>query len=127
MMLGMNEDMFKKLSDMLGNSEHQDNLKDMFTNFTSNSSGNGNNDNSETSTSNNNFDFSNIDISTIMKIKNVMNKVNNKKDDPRSNLLMSLKPYLKPSRKDKLDQYIQIMNLTSVMEAFNNVGGDNKK
>lgn len=122
----MNEEMFKNLSDMLGNGGSGDNLKDMFSNFTSNSSDNTNN-NSGTSDSNNNFDFSNIDMATIMKIKNIMGKMNNKKDDPRSNLLTSLKPYLKDSKKDKLDKYMKIMNLTSVMEVFNNIGGDNTK
>ena len=50
----------------------------------------------------------------------------NIKDDPRSNLLESLKPYLKESRRSKVDQYIQLMNISRVMEVFPFMGGDNK-
>lgn len=102
----------------LGNS---DNLKNIVSNFTSNNSNDSNNNVND----NNNFDFSNIDMATIMKIKNVMSKMNSKKDDPRSNLLLSLKPYLKPSRKEKLDQYMKFMNISSMMEVFNSMGGEN--
>lgn len=125
-MLDMNEEMFKNLSDMLESNNSGDNLKNIFSNFTSNSSDNMNNNN-ENSNTNNNFDFSNIDMATIMKIKNIMGKMNNKKDDPKSNLLTSLKPYLRDSKKERLDKYMKIMNLTSVMEVFNNIGGDNIK
>jgi len=116
----MNDEIFKNLSEMLGNSSSSDNIKNIMSNFNSNNA----NNNENTSP---NFDFSNIDMATIMKIKNIMNKMNSKKDDPRSNLLLSLKPYLKPSRKEKLDQYIQFMNITSVIETFNKTGGENVK
>ncbi len=149
----MNEDMFKKLSNMLensndsnsnarsNNSNNSDNLKNILSNFVSgtqnNSSNVGNNTGSTTNNNSSNsgsssdnlngFDFSNIDMETIMKIKNIMSKINTRGDDPRSNLLMSLKPYLKPSKKERLDQCMKFMSLSSVMEAFNNVGGDIKK
>lgn len=123
----MNEEMFKNLSNMLGNTQSSDNLKNIISNFTSNNANNSETNSSNNSDGSNGFDFSNIDMETIMKIKNVMSKMNSKKSDPRSNLLLSLKPYLKPSRKDKLDQYIQFMNLTSIMEGFNKTGGDNTK
>lgn len=117
----MNEEMFKNLSDMLENTDNSDNFKNIISNFTSSSSNNNEYNKS------NNFDFSNIDMETIMKIKNIMSKMSRNKDDPKSNLLISLKPYLKDSRKDKLDKYMKIMNLASVMEVFNNIGGDNIK
>ena len=62
-----------------------------------------------------------------MKMKNIMGAFNSKKDDPRSNLLLSLKPYLKPSRKEKLDQYMKFMNLASMLDTFNIMGGENIK
>ena len=120
----MNDDMFKNLSSMLGNTDSTDNLKNIISNFTSNGT---NQDNNSNDTDNSNFDFSNIDMATIMKIKNVMGKMNSKKNDSKSNLLLSLKPYLKPSRKEKLDTYMKFMNLSSIMEVFNEVGGENKK
>lgn len=131
----MNEEMFNNLTSMLDNSNNtnnndrsnnntsnnnfEDNFQNIFSNFNVNSSNNSN--------SNNGFDFSNIDMATIMKIKNIMSKVNSNKDDPKSNLLTSLKPYLRDSKKEKLDKYMKVMNLTSVIEVFNNIGGDSIK
>lgn len=55
--------------------------------------------------------------------------MNNQKDDPRANLLLSLKPYLKPSRKDKVEQYIKLFQMSKVMEVLKptDSGGDEKK
>ena len=73
--------------------------------------------------SNNAFDFSNIDMNTILKMKSVMEKMNNK-NDPRSNLLYSLKPYLREGRKEKLDQYANLLNVAKIAELLKN---DNKE
>lgn len=72
-----------------------------------------------------NKDKSNFDIGTILKMKSAMEKIN-QKDDPRSNLLKSLKPYLKESRKEKVDQYITLFSMGKVMELFKQTGGGNK-
>lgn len=66
----------------------------------------------------------NIDFDTILKMKSIIDKMNIK-DDPRSNLLQSLKPYLKESRRSKVDQYVQLMNMSKVMESFNLFNGGN--
>ena len=66
---------------------------------------------------NNNFDFSNIDMASIMKMASTFNKNSN---DPRSNLLNSLKPYMRNSRKDKIDNYIRLMNMSKIAEMLNN-------
>ena len=66
-------------------------------------------------------------MNTILKIKQVMENMNNNKNNPRSNLLLSLKPYLKPSRKQKVDQYIQLLNMSSIMENFGPMGGEKMK
>lgn len=71
--------------------------------------------------------FGNIDMNTILKLKQIMEKMNQNKHDPRSNLLLSLKPYLKPSRKEKVDQYIQLFNMGSILENLNPMGGEKIK
>lgn len=71
--------------------------------------------------------FGNIDMNTILKLKQIMEKMNQSKDDPRSHLLLSLKPYLKPSRKQKVDQYIQLFNMSSMIENLNPMGGEKTK
>ena len=68
-------------------------------------------------------DHLNVDFETIIKMKTVMDKVNSTKNSPEANLLLSLKPYLNNNRKQKLDQYMQFLNITKVLEAFNSNGG----
>lgn len=65
---------------------------------------------------------SNIDFETILKIKSIMETLN-KKDDPRSNLLYSLKPYLRESKQKKLDQYVNLLKITQVSNLFKNEKG----
>lgn len=83
------------------------------------------NTNSDTNStnSNNTFDFSNIDMNTILKMKSVMEKMNSK-NDPRANLLYSLKPYLREERKEKLDQYANLLNIAKIADLLKN---DNKE
>lgn len=83
------------------------------------------NENSKDSNSSNNSEskgsFSDsIDIETIMKMKSIMDKMNIS-DSPRSKLLLSLKPYLKDNKKEKIDQYIQ---LSKIIELLPLIGGD---
>ena len=60
-------------------------------------------------------------------MQKIMNSINNdKQNDSRTNLLMSLKPYLKDSRKNKVDKYIQLMKMGKIFEIINPLGGDNK-
>ena len=67
-----------------------------------------------------------IDMNTLLKMKMIMDKMKPNKSDPRSQLLLSLKPYLKETRKSKVDQYIQLFNMSKVLEVFN-PGGEKSK
>lgn len=78
------------------------------------------NNSSSSNSSSNNF---NLDAETLMKMTSVINAMN-QKDNPGSNLLHSLKPYLRDSRKDKLDQYANLLNLTKIADVMKN---DNKE
>jgi len=49
----------------------------------------------------------------------------NQKDNPGSNLLHSLKPYLRNSRKDKLDQYANLLNITKIADIMKNEKKEN--
>ena len=79
-------------------------------------------DNSSNHSFNGNFDFSKIDMNTMMKMKSIMEKMN-RTSDPRSNLLQSLKPYLRDEKKSKLDQYANLLNMANLMELFNQNNG----
>lgn len=102
-------------------------FEEFVSSFKNNTDPNLNDNSSFENNAEQNSPFGNIDMNTILKIKQVMEKMNSNKNNPRSNLLLSLKPYLKPSRKQKLDQYIQLLNMSSIMENFGQMGGEKMK
>ena len=63
-------------------------------------------------------DFS-FDIETILKIKEIISKLNKSQISQRNKLLSSLKPYLENNKQEKLDNYIKIANLLSILEEMN--------
>ena len=78
----------------------------------------------DTSDSNSNHSIPNIDFETILKFKSAFDTMNSK-DDPRSKLLLALKPYLKETRQEKVEQYIQLFNMSKIIDVFgHNTGGD---
>lgn len=142
----MDDNTMDKLKSLLNNENIPDELKSILSNLNSNNNNNTkntssispdtinnlmsmlkNNKNSNSNTNSNpesdSYTDTNIDFETIMKLKNMMDKMNSK-DDPRSKLLISLKPYLKESRKNKVDQYIQFLNMSKVFNIFSK--GDKK-
>ena len=135
-------EMIQKMSEMLKNNEIPDNIKSIMNNLASSSnSDNSANQSGEKSASentsfsnanssqesNSNFsDMPNIDLSTMLKMKSIIDSMNQQQNDPRANLLRSLKPYLKPSRKEKVDQYIKLFGIGKAFETFNILGGESK-
>ena len=65
---------------------------------------------------NNNFEMP--DMETIMKISQIM-KAMNSSDNAGTNLLNSLKPFLRKSKQDKLNQYSNILKISSVISELN--------
>lgn len=118
---------FSKMLSNQGNTNNQQNQSQQqnnnnFNNTQNNNTSNNfnNNQTSNTNESNsnplNNFDFSNIDMNTIMKMSSVLGKMNNNQNDPRANLLNSLKPYLRDSKKGQLDNYMNLLNVSKIAE-----------
>ena len=123
-----NEDMselFSKFSNMV----NEGNIPDEMKNILSSLSNNNKEGNAEERGGGQNIDENapQIDFETIMKMKTIMDKMKGSGSDPRANLLVSLKPYRKESRKEKIDQYIKLFSMSKVIEAFNNTGGEAKK
>lgn len=115
--LNINPDMISNLAGMLKNSN-------IFNNSSSETQENTEKNNTNSNTNSENF-TSSIDIETIMKMKTIMEALN-KNNDPRSNLLYSLKPYLRESRQKKIDQYVNLFKITSITNLFKNEKGDEK-
>lgn len=89
------------------------------------SSGNSS-DSSDNKSTENKQTFEMPDIETIMKIKKIMDSLNQSAYDPASQLLSSLKPFLRDEKKSKVDQYIKLLRMGKVMSNFNDFGGDSK-
>ncbi len=119
------EDMMKNFSQMMQSGQIPDNIKEMLNSFASNSQTSTNNSNNNENSNNSSFDFSNIDMNTLLKIQQIMSAMNSSQNSSGANLLRSLKPYLKPSRQAKVDEYIGLLSIGNIMKLMNNSGGDN--
>lgn len=136
--MNFDENTINKLKDMMNHGELNDVISkippEMIQNFSSMMSQNGQNNAHQTSQNQTNdsgssstgFDFSQIDMNTILKMKSVMDKLNTS-NDPRSNLLYSLKPYLREERKGKVDQYANLLNVAKIADIFKDTNGNNKE
>ena len=113
------ENMMNQINKMIQNNEIPNDLKNIINGFKASSNNNSSDKSSDSASSE-------IDINTIFKMKQVMDSINSNKDDPRTNLLLSLKPYLKESRQKKVDQYIKLSGIGKAFETFNFLGGENK-
>ncbi len=117
-------DLINKFSQMLKSNDMPDEIKNVINNLSSSNSdvSSKSAEDSELG-SNSSPEF---DINTMLKMKSIIDAMNKEKNDPRANLLKSLKPYLKESRKEKVDQYIQLFNMGKVFEILNPLGGEKK-
>lgn len=116
-------DVLNNLKNMMNHGEINvpNNVKDMLGNLSSNNSNSSTNTLDSTEQNNN----LNIDFETILKMKTIIDSMN-KKDDPRANLLYSLKPYLRESRKKQLDQYVNLLNMTKIADIMRNDKGEQR-
>ena len=103
----------KNVSQMINDGNIPDEIKNIVGNLKSDNSSSVNNS-------------ATLDFETILKMKSIFEKMNST-EDPRANLLRSLKPYLKNSRQSKVDQYIQLFNMTKVMDILKPNGGESTK
>ena len=139
--MNIDENTMKNIKNMVDNGNLSDAISnispEMIQNFSkilSNQGGNQNANNqnnqvkkeeqNESKTENSTFDFSNLDINTVMKMSSAINKMKDTKNDPRANLLNSLKPYLRDSKKGQLDNYMNLLNVAKIAEIMkdNNKG-----
>lgn len=120
-------DLIKKMSDMINNNEIPDNIKNILGNLSNGqNSGTSSPNSTEDNSKKDNDSVPNIDINTMLKMKSIIDSMNKQQNDPRANLLKSLKPYLKTSRKEKVDQYIKLFSMGKAFEILNPLGGEKK-
>ena len=140
----MNE-MFNKAKEMLANNQVPDEFKSIVSNFqksnynnnynpnpkqTNNNQKNYNTysqmNNRQTSSSNSNNSMPDIDMATLMKMQSIMSKMKSSDNDDMSRLLLSLKPYLRDEKKDKIDEYIKLIKMGRLTQVIESLGGDKR-
>ena len=129
--INISPDMINNIVNMLkentnpSNSATNDIMHSATSEYHHSSDNNSYNENEVNSNNDTNHSDPSIDFETIMKVKSIMETMNNK-DDPKANLLYSLKPYLRKSKQEKLDQYINLLKISQVTKLFKNEKGDIK-
>lgn len=67
------------------------------------------------------------DMETILKMMQIIKSLNSNQNNASANLLNSLKPFLRDSKKNKVDQYIKFIKLSNIISEFNNKSGGDEK
>ena len=136
--MNIDENTMQNIKNMVDNGNISDAISsispEMIQNFSkllSNQGSNNQNSNSSQNSGNNsnqqsnNFDLNGIDMNTIMKMSSALGKMKNTSNDPRANLLNSLKPYLRDSKKGKLDNYMNLLNVSKIAEIMKDNNKEN--
>ena len=123
----MNEELLNEFSSIL--KEKNIDITDLLSSMNSTNNSSENNDNNksnfekkESNTSNSSIPDS-LDISTILKLKTIFEKYKSN-DSKNVQLLMALKPFMKESRKAKIDQYAKMLKFAEILENIDLFGGD---
>ena len=120
-------EMIQNFSKILSNQGNNNSYNTNDSNQNNNNNYNTNDLNQSSNTSHNSFDINSIDMNTIMKMSSAIQKMNNNKNDPRANLLKSLKPYLRDEKKEKLDNYVNLLNISKIAEIMKENNNENHK
>ena len=124
--LNITPEMISQLASNLKSQSFKNSSSDNINeNITTNSNSNSHSHSNHNSSNNNYENNLNIDFDTILKIKNMMESFN-QIDDNKSNLLYSLKPYLRESRQRKIDQYVNLFKLSGIVKIIKQEKGDLK-
>ncbi len=54
----------------------------------------------------------------IMRIKGIIDEMGNGQNDTRSNLLLSLKPFMRSSRQKSIDSAVRLLGITKITSLF---------
>lgn len=115
----MNEDLASQLSSIL--EKNNIDLNQVLENFNQSQK---KEDNCQTNDNTSSENSSSIDPEMILKIQKLLSLVNSNKNSKDEQLLKSLKPYMRQSRKDKIDQYIKLLHIMKLFENFQEMGGN---
>lgn len=95
-------DMMETLKGILGD-DSEDKIKNAMSSLSLVGGNNGGND---------------ISMEYISQMKDIIGKLGNSNSDPRANLLMSLKPYMRTRRQGSIDSAVKLLNLAKLAVLF---------
>lgn len=117
--------LIRKAQDMINNDQIPAELKSIVSQVSSN-----NNVNESSSSNNVSSVFSSEETSSTIDVKKLSRLVssinNNTESDDMSQLLNSLKPYLRNEKREKIDEYIKLIKIGKAAQLFDIISGDNK-
>lgn len=62
-------------------------------------------------------------IEMIMKLQQIMSMMNNNQNSKQTALLQSLKAFLRPDRRDKVDTAVKFLTVSKAIQAFKKIEG----
>ena len=84
-----------------------------------------NNNQTNSNKSYNQNSFNKLDPETLIKLQKIMSLLNTKGSNSKDEtLLLALKPYMRKSKKEKIDQYIKLLHIIDMFEKFQEMGGN---
>ncbi len=63
---------------------------------------------------NDNQSLNSDSLDQIMQLKHIMDSMTTDRSNPRTNLLLSLKPYMRGSRKQSIDSAVRLLGLSNI-------------
>lgn len=102
--------LFSKVQEMLKNGDIPPEIQKMASEFNDNNSKSNN-------AESNNINTNSIDPAMMLKMSKMLGSLN-KSDDSRAKLLNSLKPYLRDNKKGKLDQYVNLLKMSTIVDSL---------
>lgn len=110
----MDPELLNQISNLL--SEKDIDLNQILENFQTNTT--------DENTQNTNEEQTKIDPEMILKFQKILTLLNQNKNSKDETLLRALKPYMRDSRKEKIDQYIKLLHILNLFEKFQEMGGN---
>lgn len=118
------DDLTGKINELLSDPESMEKIKNLAGMFAASGDGSSPPDTAgkrdEKNGGSGGLDDSQIDPEMLLKLKNAMDLM--KKDDPRVDFLIALKPNLSSDRRKKVDEAIHILRLLSLMPMLRDQG-----
>ncbi len=110
----MDPELLNQISNLL--SDKDINLNQILENFQTNTT--------DENTQNTSEEQTKIDPEMILKFQKILTLLNQNKNSKDETLLRALKPYMRDSRKEKIDQYIKLLHILNLFEKFQEMGGN---